>query len=195
MSAAGPSQGANYAPSGGSAAAQAASVGVHSDAVVAVIGAGAMGTGIAQVAAQAGHSVRLFDARMGAAESARRKIGATLESLSAKGKLPIDAARSAGERVQAVDALADCVSATLVIEAIVEDLEAKHALFRELEVIVSPDTILASNTSSLSITALAAGMKHPARVVGMHFFNPAPILPLVEVVSGLATDPAIANSV
>src|SRR5438876_782069 len=139
---------------------------IAADAVVAVIGAGAMGTGIAQVAAQAGHPVRLFDARMGAAEAGRRNIGATFESLAAKGKLPIEAARSASARVQAVDALADCVSATLVIEAIVEDLEAKHALFRELEVIVSPDTILASNTSSLSITALAAGMKHPARVIG-----------------------------
>ena len=97
MNAAGPSQGANCAPSGGSAAAKAASVGVHlpSDTVVAVIGAGAMGTGIAQVAAQAGHPVRLFDARIGAAEAGRRTIGATLESLAAKGKLPIEAARSA----------------------------------------------------------------------------------------------------
>jgi 3-hydroxybutyryl-CoA dehydrogenase len=165
------------------------------DATVAVIGAGAMGSGIAQVAAQAGHSVRVFDARMGAAQAAQRSIGATLESLAAKGKISIDAAKSASARVLAVDALADCVDASLVIEAIVEDIDAKRAVFSELEVIVASDAILASNTSSLSITALGAGLKNPARVVGMHFFNPAPILPLVEVVSGLATDPAIAQTV
>ena len=165
------------------------------DAVVAVIGAGAMGAGIAQVAAQSGHPVRLFDSRIGAAETARRKIVATLESLAAKGKMSIDAARSAGERIAVVDVLADCVSAKLVIEAIVEELEAKCALLRELEAIVAFDAILATNTSSLSITALAAGLKHPSRVVGMHFFNPAPILPLVEVVSGLETDSTIADAI
>ena len=90
---------------------------------------------------------------------------------------------------------ATCVSAKLVIEAIVEDLDVKRKLLRELEVVVTPDTILATNTSSLSITALAAGMKHPGRVVGMHFFNPAPLMPLVEVVSGLATDVEVANTV
>ena len=165
------------------------------DAVVAVIGAGAMGAGIAQVAAQSGHSVLLFDTRIGAAETARRNIVATLETLAAKGKMSIEAARSTGERVAAVDVLADCAGAKVVIEAIVEDLEAKRSLLRELEVIVASDAILATNTSSLSITALAAGLKHPARVVGMHFFNPAPILPLVEVVSGLETDAVIADTI
>src|SRR5438477_9377192 len=124
MSAAGPSQGANYSPLGGSAAAEfineAASVGA--DTVIAVIGAGAMGSGIAQVAAQAGHPVRLFDARMGAAEAARRKIAVTLESLASKGKLSVDAAREASERIAVIDALGDCASASLVIEAIVEEL-------------------------------------------------------------------------
>ena len=94
-----------------------------------------------------------------------------------------------------VHALGAFVSAGLVVEAIVEDLDVKRKLLRELEVVVPPGTILASNTSSLSITALAAGLKHPGRVVGMHFFNPAPVLPLVEVVSGLATDAAIADVV
>ena len=168
---------------------------LRQDGVVAVIGAGAMGSGIAQVAAQAGHPVRLFDSRMGAAETARLAIGATLQSLAAKGKMSVESATDAALRIVAVDALADCSSASLVIEAIVEDLATKHALFRELEVIVSPDAILASNTSSLSITALAAGLKRPARVVGMHFFNPAPILPLVEVVTGLSTDPAVAETI
>ena len=168
---------------------------LRQDGVIAVIGAGAMGSGIAQVAAQAGHPVRLFDSRMGAAETARLAIGATLQSLAAKGKMSVESATDAALRIVAVDALADCSSASLVIEAIVEDLATKHALFRELEVIVPPDAILASNTSSLSITALAAGLKRPARVVGMHFFNPAPILPLVEVVTGLSTDPAVAETI
>ena len=169
--------------------------GIERDAIVAVIGAGAMGSGIAQVAALAGHPVRLFDTRTGAAEAARRNIVATFESLAGKGKIAADAARKAGERVAAIDVLADCVNAALVVEAIVEELETKRALLRELETIVTPSAILASNTSSLSITSLAAGLKHPARVVGMHFFNPAPIMPLVEVVSGLATDPTISESV
>jgi 3-hydroxybutyryl-CoA dehydrogenase len=197
MSAAGPSQGANYSPSGGSAAATAASVGVPltKDAIVAVIGAGAMGSGIAQVAAQAGHSVQLFDTRIGAADEACRKISATFDALAAKGKISPDAARNASRRIESANELADCASARIVIEAIVEDLAIKRALLRELEVIVAPETILASNTSSLSITALAAGLQHPQRVVGMHFFNPAPVLPLVEVISGLATDRALAETV
>jgi 3-hydroxybutyryl-CoA dehydrogenase len=165
---------------------------LQSGAEVGVIGAGAMGAGIAQIAAQAGHRVHLFDTRMGAADEARTKIGATLRSLAQKGKLDAAAAEAAAGRIVAVHALGDLVSARLVIEAVVEDLEVKRKLLRELEVVVTPDAILASNTSSLSITALAAGMKHPARVVGMHFFNPAPVLPLVEVVSGLATDADVA---
>ena len=165
------------------------------DATVAVIGAGAMGSGIAQIAAQAGHAVRLFDTRMGAAEKARAAIAETLAGLAAKGKLDATAAAASATRIVAVHALGDCVSAGLVIEAIVEDLGEKRSLFRELEKIVPATTILASNTSSLSITALAAGLKHPGRVAGMHFFNPVPLMKLVEVVSGLATDPATADTI
>jgi len=162
---------------------------------VAIFGAGAMGAGIAQVAAQAGHRVQLFDARFNAAEEAKRRIVETFAMLAAKGKLSDSQAASAGARVSVVHALGDVASAKLVIEAIVEDLEAKRDLFRELEVVVAEGTILATNTSSLSVTALAAGLKCPALVVGMHFFNPAPVLPLVEIVSGLATDPEIAQTV
>jgi 3-hydroxybutyryl-CoA dehydrogenase len=165
-----------------------------STAQVGVIGAGAMGSGIAQIAAQAGHRVCLFDTRMGAADQARAAIGETLAALAAKGKLDGAAAAAAASRIHAVHALGDLVSAKMIVEAIVEDLAAKRHLLRELEVVVSADTILASNTSSLSITALAVGMKHPGRVVGMHFFNPAPLLPLVEVVSGLATDAEVADT-
>ena len=162
---------------------------------VGVIGAGAMGAGIAQIAAQAGHRVHLFDTRMGAADQAKAKIGQTLAALAAKGKLAAADADAAAARIVAVHALGDMVSAALVVEAIVEDMEAKRKLLGDMEVIVTPAAILASNTSSLSITGLQAGMKHPGRIVGMHFFNPAPVLPLVEVVSGLGTDPAIAAAI
>ena len=162
---------------------------------IGVIGAGAMGAGIAQIAAKAGHRVQLFDTRLGAAEQAKAGIAETLAALAAKGKFTPETAAAAAARIVPVHALGAFVSAGLVIEAIVEDLDVKRRLLRELEVVVPPGAILASNTSSLSITALAAGLKHPGRVVGMHFFNPAPVLPLVEVVSGLATDAAIAEAV
>ncbi|MFO1283810.1 MAG: 3-hydroxyacyl-CoA dehydrogenase [Burkholderiales bacterium] len=162
--------------------------------VVAVVGAGAMGAGIAQVAAQAGHPVRLFDARSGAASEAATRIGATFASLAAKGRISADDATAAAARVEPVHALGDCASAKLVVEAIVEDLDAKRDLFGQLEVVVAGDAILASNTSSLSITAIAAGAKLPGRVAGLHFFNPAPLMPLVEIVSGLATDAAVADA-
>ncbi|MEP6678104.1 MAG: 3-hydroxyacyl-CoA dehydrogenase PaaH, partial [Betaproteobacteria bacterium] len=165
------------------------------DATVAVVGAGTMGAGIAQVAAVAGHRVLLFDARPGAAQTACRSLASTLDTLVAKGKLDADAARAAAQRVTPVETIGDCASAALVIEAIVEDLDVKRALFAELETVVGVEAILASNTSSLSLTSLAAGLRHPRRVVGMHFFNPAPVLPLVEVVRGLATHVEIAETV
>ena len=132
---------------------------------------------------------------MGAADRAKAKITETLASLAAKGKIDAALADAAAGRIVAVHALGDLVSAKLVVEAVVEDLAVKRNLFRELEVVITPDAILASNTSSISITALAAGLKHPGRVVGMHFFNPAPLMPLVEVVSGLATDVEVASVV
>ena len=168
---------------------------VPREATVAVIGAGTMGCGIAQIVAQAGHPVRLFDTRLGAAEKARSGIAQTLSALAAKGKVDSAAAEAASRRIVAVHALGDCVSARLVIEAIVEDLAEKRTLLRELEKVVTASTILASNTSSLSITALAAGLRFPGRVVGMHFFNPVPLMQLVEIVSGLSTDEAIADTV
>jgi len=163
------------------------------DATVAVIGAGTMGCGIAQIAAQAGHRVRLFDTRLGAAEKARAGLAQTLNGLVAKGKLDAATAELAAARIAPVHALGDCVSARLVIEAIVEDQGEKRTLLRELEKVVTASTILATNTSSLSITALAAGLRFPGRVVGMHFFNPVPLMQLVEVVSGLSTDEAVAD--
>jgi 3-hydroxybutyryl-CoA dehydrogenase len=164
-------------------------------AEVGIIGAGAMGAGIAQIAAMAGHRVCLFDTGMGAADRAKEKIGETLRTLAAKGKIEVATAEAAAARITAVHALGDFVSAKLVVEAVVEDLAVKRNLFRELEVVVTPETILATNTSSLSITALASGMKHPGRVAGMHFFNPAPLMPLVEVISGMATDAEVADTI
>ena len=164
-------------------------------APVAVIGAGAMGAGIAQIAAVAGHPVWLLDLKPGAAASAIAGIRATLAKLADKGKLSAAAADRAGGRLQVAEATTALADAALVVEAGVERLDVKRALFAELEGIVGPNCILASNTSSLSITAIAAGLQRPERVLGMHFFNPAPLMALVEVVSGLATDPALAQAV
>jgi len=162
---------------------------------VMVIGAGIMGAGIAQVAAQAGCQVLMFDAREGAAEQARAKLASTLEGLAAKGKLTADAAATTLARLQVATGISDAAGAGLVIEAIVEDLSAKRGLFKQLEDIVGETTILATNTSSISVTAIANGLKRPERLVGMHFFNPVPLMKLVEVVSGLATSPEVADTI
>jgi 3-hydroxybutyryl-CoA dehydrogenase len=164
-------------------------------APVFVVGAGIMGAGIAQVAAQAGHPVRLFDARSGAAEAATGKLAATLDGLAVKGKLDAAEAKAIAARIRPASSLAEAGDAALVVEAIVEDAAAKRALFAELEGLVGADAILASNTSSISITALAAGLRGRGRFVGMHFFNPVPVMKLVEVVSGLETDPAVAAAI
>ena len=159
---------------------------------VAVFGAGAMGAGIAQIATLAGHPVQLHDARFGAADAAKKAMAETFAKRAAKGRMTPPAVEAALARVTTVGTLADACTAALIVEAIVEDLAAKRELYQSLENVVAADCIIASNTSSLSITALAAGMKHPERFVGMHFFNPAPVLPLVEIVSGLATSPEVA---
>ncbi|MDB5818758.1 MAG: 3-hydroxyacyl-CoA dehydrogenase [Rhizobacter sp.] len=165
------------------------------DAVVGIVGAGTMGAGIAQVAAMAGHSVKVVDVRPGAAQAAVNQIDDGLGKLVAKGKVKAEDHIAAMSRLQAVDAVADLADAALVIEVIVERLDAKQQLLRELETCVSPSAILASNTSSISVTALANGLAHPRRVVGMHFFNPVPLMKLVEVVHGAETSPEVAQAV
>lgn len=162
--------------------------------LVAVVGAGAMGAGIAQVAAQAGHRVLLHDMRPEAASQAIASIAAQLERQVAKGRLSVEARTQALSRLQAATTLEQVADAGLVIEAIVEDLAAKQGLFTELERICKAGAVLASNTSSISISALAAPLRHPERVAGLHFFNPAPVMALVEVVSGLATAPCVAEA-
>jgi 3-hydroxybutyryl-CoA dehydrogenase len=163
-------------------------------AAVLVIGAGIMGAGIAQVAAQAGHAVLLFDAREGAAVQAKAKLGATFEGLVTKGRLEPAAAAATLARIAPIATLAEAAGVALVVEAIVEDLAAKRSLFQQLEGIVGPACVLATNTSSISVTAIANGLQQPGRLVGMHFFNPVPLMRLVEVVSGLQTDAAVATT-
>ena len=162
---------------------------------VLVAGAGIMGSGIAQVAAQAGHPVKLYDVTPGKAAAARKDLEATFEKLVAKGKFGEDEARQALAHIEPVDSLDAAASAGIVLEAVIEDIETKRGLLRQLEVIVAEDCVLASNTSSLSITALANGLEQPGRLVGMHFFNPVPLMRLVEVVSGLHTDADAAEAV
>ena len=168
---------------------------LRADTPVFVVGAGIMGAGIAQVAAQAGHPVQLFDARDGAADGARAKLASTLDGLAAKGKLDSAEAGAIAGRIASAASLDAAARAGVVVEAIVENLDAKRALFRDLEAVVGERTILASNTSSISITALAKDLKLPGRLVGMHFFNPVPLMKLVEVVSGLATDADVAAAI
>lgn len=160
--------------------------------VIAVVGTGAMGAGIAQVAAAAGHPVKLLDNRPGAAEKAVDGIRAQFARLAEKGKLTAEAAQAAGARLIPVEQLADLADAGLITEAIVENLEAKQKLYADLEGIVGPDCIFGTNTSSISVTAIGAALQRPERLAGLHFFNPAPLMALVEIVSGLATDPAVA---
>jgi 3-hydroxybutyryl-CoA dehydrogenase len=153
-----------------------------------------MGRGIAQIAAQTGSTVSLMDAQPGAAEKAHAAICAQWDKLVEKGRLPADAASAHKARLQVAAALADLASCDLVVEAIVERLDIKKGLFAELEALVSADTVLASNTSSLSITAIAAGLKHPQRFAGYHFFNPVPLMKVVEVIAGLKTSPAVCSA-
>ena len=162
---------------------------------VGVIGAGAMGRGIAQVAASAGHSVLLADANADAVSQARAAIGKALDR---------DVEKQRRTRAEADEVLARIVDAGdvrhghesfrgcgLVIEAVVERLEVKQALFTALEAVVGPHAVLATNTSSLSVAAIAGACKRPGRVIGIHFFNPAPVMPLVEVVPAITTEPVV----
>ena len=163
--------------------------------VVAVIGSGAMGAGIAQVAAASGYRVKLYDTRPEAVAKALADIGKMYLKLADKGRMTAIEAAAATARLEAAATLAEVADAALVVEAIVENLDVKRTLFAELEALVGDACILATNTSSISVTAIAAKLRLPQRLVGMHFFNPVPLMALVEVVSGLATDAAVAETV
>ncbi len=166
----------------------------HPQLPVGVIGAGAMGRGIAQVLAQCGCRVLLHDADPAAIDVAIASIGEALGKLVDKGKLGAEARDATLASLQPATALADFADCALVVEAIVENLDVKRKVFTALEAIVGAETVLASNTSSLSITAIAAPCKSPARVVGWHFFNPVPLMKVAEVIDGLASDPAVGDA-
>jgi len=158
---------------------------------IAVVGTGAMGRGIAQIAAQAGSTVTLYDTQAAAMAAAQRGIGAQWDKLAEKGRMDAADVAACKARLQSATSLQALAGCDLVVEAIVEKLDVKAALFAQLEDIVRPDTVLASNTSSLSITAIAAQLKRPQRVAGYHFFNPVPLMKVVEVIAGLRTDAAV----
>ncbi|KAF0651797.1 3-hydroxyacyl-CoA dehydrogenase [Streptomyces fradiae] len=172
---------------------RAAGAAVAPDRTVAVVGAGTMGQGIAQVALVAGHPVRLYDAAPGRAEQAARAVAGRLDRLVAKGRMAPEERDAAAARLHPAAGLDELADAALVVEAVVERLDVKQELFKALEKVVGDDCLLATNTSSLSVTAIGGALRLPGRFVGMHFFNPAPLLPLVEVVSGFATDTACAT--
>ena len=164
--------------------------------IVAVVGSGTMGHGIAQAAAQAGCSVRLADAAPGAATTGLERIRGNLEGAIQRGKLTAEQRDAALERIAPFDdPAAAAQDADLVVEAIPEQLEIKRELFRTLGQRLPPEAILATNTSSLSVAAIAAATPHPERVIGMHFFNPVHIMKLVEVVVHAGTAPRVRDAV
>lgn len=154
---------------------------------IALIGAGTMGRGIAQLGAMYGHPVVVVDTIEEARQSARQDLEKILNRLEEKGRLAKGEDQEILSRIRFSSQMEDCRDCGLAIEAIIENLAVKQEVFRSLEAIVSEDCILATNTSSLSITAIAAACRKPGRVLGAHFFNPAPLMPLVEIIPGLAT--------
>ncbi|MGU7774327.1 3-hydroxyacyl-CoA dehydrogenase [Burkholderia sp. MR1-5-21] len=161
---------------------------------IGIVGAGAMGRGIAQIAALAGLAVNLFDTSPQALTAARAYLQDTFARLADKGKLSVEDGAAALARVRPCTALQEFDGCDLVIEAIVEKLDIKRQLIAELEAILRRDAIIASNTSSLSITAIAAGARYPARIAGYHFFNPVPLMKVVEVIDGISGDPAVGDA-
>ena len=164
-------------------------------ATLAVVGAGTMGAGIAQVAAEAGLETLLFDPVDGATERARERVAGFLGRKVEKGQSSADDAAAAVDRLRPIAGLADLADADVVVEAVPEELDLKRSLFRDLDRLVGDDAILATNTSSLSIARIAAATERPARVIGMHFFNPVPLMALVEVIPGPMTAPELIDAV
>ncbi|MBU3738636.1 MAG: 3-hydroxyacyl-CoA dehydrogenase [Rhodoferax sp.] len=159
-----------------------------------IVGAGAMGRGIAQIAAQAGSRVLLFDTQAQACEAARAAIVAQWTKLQEKGRLDSDALDRLQQRLHCASSLDDLAGCDLIVEAIVERMDVKVALFTQLEQRVSERAVIATNTSSLSVTALGAQLRRPQRFAGYHFFNPVPLMKVVEVIAGLRTDPTVCES-
>jgi 3-hydroxybutyryl-CoA dehydrogenase len=167
----------------------------NQESIVGVAGAGAMGAGIAQIAATNGHSVVVYDAYASSLKKAQAKLTKILARQIEKGRMKDAEVEGILSRITWTEDRDELSQCSLVVEAVIEDLEVKKELFRGLEERVSSQTILATNTSSLSIAAIAASVERPERVLGVHFFNPAPLMPLVEIIPGLRTDPAVTRGV
>jgi 3-hydroxybutyryl-CoA dehydrogenase len=164
------------------------------DLLVGVVGTGSMGRGIMQVAAQGGMRVLAYDEKPGAAQAAKAYIAKMLDGAVEKGRVPAEEAKAALDRIAIAGSLEEVAKANLIIEAIIERLDVKQAVFAKLDALAGPDTIIASNTSSIPITAIASACKRPERVGGMHFFNPVPLMKLVEVIPGLKTAPWVTDA-
>jgi 3-hydroxybutyryl-CoA dehydrogenase len=180
-------------PPGGPAAGDAEEVMKNPEAadyVVGVIGAGAMGQGIIQVSVQGGMRCMILDAKPGAAEAARQTIVGRIERLVEKGRLTVDEAEAAIGRMEVIDEFAGLAPCDTVVEAIVEDIEVKREVFGRIEAAVSPDCLIASNTSSIPIASIARACQHRGRIAGLHFFNPVPLMKLVEVIRAAETTDA-----
>ncbi len=160
---------------------------------IGVVGSGAMGSGIAQVAATAGNRVFVYDTNEQALQKAKANLSSTLSKLVEKQKISQNESDAIFSKIEFVNSQEKFSNCDLIIEAIVENLEVKKSVFSSLEKIVSDKCVLASNTSSLSITSIAAACKLPQRVIGIHFFNPAPLMPLVEIIPGIATGQGLAE--
>ena len=158
---------------------------------VAVIGAGTMGSGIGQVAATAGHEVVVIDRDASALDRGRQLLAKSIGALVARSRLDRDDADTIVARIGWSQELGDAADAGLIIEAVLEDLDVKHRLFADLGALAARDAIVASNTSSLSISEMARSLRHPERFAGLHFFNPVPAMKLVEVVAGAETNPVV----
>lgn len=163
------------------------------NSIIGVVGSGAMGNGIAQVAASAGHPTIVYDTNSSALEKARTNLSNSLKKLIEKEKISSDKAQSILELTSYSNSIQDFKSCDLIIEAIIENIDIKQSVFKELESITSETCVLASNTSSLSITSIASICNNPEKVIGIHFFNPATLMPLVEIIPGVATNMVIAN--
>ncbi|MBX3659421.1 MAG: 3-hydroxyacyl-CoA dehydrogenase [Ramlibacter sp.] len=161
---------------------------------IGIVGAGAMGRGIAQIAAQSGSAVLLFDTQPDAVSKAQAAVGSQWDKLQEKGRMAPADVQAAKARLQAAGSLGALAGCDLVVEAIVERLDVKKAVFAELEGIVGETAVLATNTSSLSVTAIAAGLKRPQQFAGFHFFNPVPLMKVVEVIAGLKTLPTVCEA-
>jgi 3-hydroxybutyryl-CoA dehydrogenase len=163
------------------------------DSIIGVVGSGAMGSGIAQVAATAGHPTIIYDTNAAALDKAKANLSNSLNKLVEKQKITAEKATDILALTSYSSSIQDFKTCDLIIEAIVENIDVKQSVFKELESITSETCVLASNTSSLSITSIASACNNPEKVIGIHFFNPATLMPLVEIIPGVATDMVIAN--